>query len=693
MRKTVHVIYKTHFDYGFTDHAEDVLSRYMTQYIPAAVETALALNKNANEPKFIWTLGAFLVDYYLQNATEAEQSIMKKAIKSGSIVWHGLPYTFHSELADPQTFDFALSISKKLNQQFQRKTIAAKMTDVPGHTKAIIKPLAQAGIKFLHIGVNGASAVPDVPRVFRWRDDEGYEIIVAYDGDYGQSLEIEGFNHVLHFCHTHDNRGPQNALETQKLFEAIQTSRPNDYVIASTLDDYAKALESIQHMLPLVTDEIGDSWIHGVASDPYKVAAYRALMRLRSKWIKQDSFKNFEHALSVFDFELMSIPEHTWGMDIKRHLFDFKNYEKAAFKKAREIDLVDADASFPAHHAMQSITIPELAYTSKSWDNRRYSLYEHSWAEKRAHIDKAIDALPKPLKQEAKLSVDSLRPETPRLHEGSFLEYVGKTLTLGDFKVRIGSDGAICYLEAFDGSVFADAQHPLAHLHYEAIGHEQYNEWWKNYTRNIAVNHVWCYGDFGKPGLELVTPKRTSKNYDPIVIDTKLTRSKDSDELTISLRFDEDAYANEGAPKWAKITYQFGSSIGIEVDWYNKEANRMPEAIWLTFNPFVSSHATLSKIGTPIDPSHIVENGGTMTHAVTKDIILGNNAKHVKLETYDAAVVALGTPEILHYKSRKPSFEGGIHFNLFNNVWGTNFVMWYEDNARFRFTLTPHTQK
>jgi hypothetical protein len=27
-----------------------------------------------------------------------------------------------------------------------------------------------------------------------------------------------------------------------------------------------------------------------------------------------------------------------------------------------------------------------------------------------------------------------------------------------------------------------------------------------------------------------------------------------------------------------------------------------------------------------------------------------------------------------------------MHFNLYNNVWGTNFPMWYEDDARFRFS-------
>ena len=31
---------------------------------------------------------------------------------------------------------------------------------------------------------------------------------------------------------------------------------------------------------------------------------------------------------------------------------------------------------------------------------------------------------------------------------------------------------------------------------------------------------------------------------------------------------------------------------------------------------------------------------------------------------------------------------GAMHVNLYNNVWGTNFPMWYEEDARFRFVLS-----
>ena len=37
----------------------------------------------------------------------------------------------------------------------------------------------------------------------------------------------------------------------------------------------------------MVTDEIGDTWIHGIGSDPIKVSRYRELLRLRMEWLEQ----------------------------------------------------------------------------------------------------------------------------------------------------------------------------------------------------------------------------------------------------------------------------------------------------------------------------------------------------------------------------------------------------------------------
>ena len=59
----------------------------------------------------------------------------------------------------PALFRAGLSFSQELDRRFGVRTTAAKMTDVPGHTLGIVPLLAEAGVRFLHLGVNTASPV------------------------------------------------------------------------------------------------------------------------------------------------------------------------------------------------------------------------------------------------------------------------------------------------------------------------------------------------------------------------------------------------------------------------------------------------------------------------------------------------------------------------------------------------------
>ena len=45
-----------------------------------------------------------------------------------------------------------------------------------------------------------------------------------------------------------------------------------------------------------------------------------------------------------------------------------------------------------------------------------------------------------------------------------------------------------------------------------------------------------------------------------------------------------------------------------------------------------------------------------------------------------------GIEYLLQYVDTAPNVEG-MHFNLYNNLWGTAFPQWYSDDALFRFTL------
>ena len=58
----------------------------------------------------------------------------------------------------------------------------------------------------------------------------------------------------------------------------------------------------------------------------------------------------------------------------------------------------------------------------------------------------------------------------------------------------------------------------------------------------------------------------------------------------------------------------------------------------------------------------------------------------------DAALVSPGKPTPFPSIENLPDLEQGMHFNLHNNVWGTNYVMWWpyqkgDETIRFRFVV------
>ena len=156
MAKTVYVVSKTHLDLGYTNLAERVVDKYLEKYIPNAIQIAKEVNTDGK--KFVWTLGSWLIDRALRDDDEKRARELDEACRRGDIVAHAMPFTVQSELEDVTLFEDGLKIIKELDKRFGRNTIAAKMTDVPGHTIGIVPLLAKHGIKMLHIGVNSTSA-------------------------------------------------------------------------------------------------------------------------------------------------------------------------------------------------------------------------------------------------------------------------------------------------------------------------------------------------------------------------------------------------------------------------------------------------------------------------------------------------------------------------------------------------------
>ena len=100
------------------------------------------------------------------------------------------------------------------------------------------------------------------------------------------------------------------------------------------------------------------------------------------------------------------------------------------------------------------------------------------------------------------------------------------------------------------------------------------------------------------------------------------------------------------------------------------------------FHP-IASNKRIRKLGIEIDPKKIVNKGGRRLHGTDFGVIYDE----LSIETVDSALVAPAEPSLLNFIQDIPADDAAIHFNLYNNMWHTNFPMWYGENARYRFIL------
>src|SRR4051812_14534390 len=112
--EVVHLIFKTHLDIGFTDFARNVVASYFDDFIPRALAVAEELRQEG-DASFRWTTGAWLIYEYLEQAAPVQRAQLERAVQNGDIIWHGLPFTMHSELMDAELFTFGLSLSQQLD--------------------------------------------------------------------------------------------------------------------------------------------------------------------------------------------------------------------------------------------------------------------------------------------------------------------------------------------------------------------------------------------------------------------------------------------------------------------------------------------------------------------------------------------------------------------------------------------------
>ncbi|KAL4235485.1 hypothetical protein ACF0H5_007120 [Mactra antiquata] len=697
--KHVHLIYMNHLDVGYSCNGEpgfllNVLNRYFTDYFPRAVKIGLTLLVLGYRERFIYTTHPWLVSLYLdcppnfqfaghqlQCPDFANKTNFIDAIKRGFITWHAGPMNMEFEMMDELMNEFGIKISLDLDKRFgkDRKYRTVSQRDVPGTTISMIPIFKKMGISALSIGVNQATTPAAVPNVFMWKN--GNESILTFyhpDGypePYGSTPSapggmskhdchtIPGFDRALCFAFRTDNRGPPlDFKEVLLTYDIARAQFPEAMVNASTFDEYVGLAMDYVDNLPVVTQEMGDVWIQGAASDPLKVAQLRALYRVRRKCFKDGRCTLDDPRIYNSSRFMLKLSEHTWGSD--GGFLDVIHWTNDQFYKILG----------QPNNEFYNATI--------YWDEQRYM------------TQLAIEALGNhSLVQDIYTEFNNIKAQLPNIDGMKKLEKT-KSHQCGNFMLQFNTEGSLIQLKDAIGRNWASVKNPVGKLVYRTYNQKDFEEFFNAttpYSKHFFLG-------IGKPNMsENAAPE--SKCWSTSMDD--LFTNSDSNKLVVMLSMnDEITRSYYGAPE--KITLEYScsdSGIDVILQWFNKVPTRLPEGIDFIFTPIQQPGYKwyMNKIEDLLDPLDVVINGSQRLHALNRGMYyMDDTLRGVEITSLDTGLVNILTDK--YYVSTIPEpvppFNSmtGIAFNLYNNVWETNYIFWYpyksEDaNRKYRFNL------
>jgi alpha-mannosidase len=719
------VVFKTHFDIGFTDLASNVVKRYRTDMIDGALRV---IDQNRNLPpdrQFVWTVPGWPMSKMVEDwpgQTKERRERIISAVRDGRLVWHALPYTTHTESLELEDLVRGMNFSSALSRQFgQPLARDAKMTDVPSHCWVLPTLLKNAGVEFLHLGCNSASSSPQLPPLFWWEGPDGSRVLTMYSGgDYGTGLVAPAdwpYHTWLALIHTGDNHGPPKPEEVDQLFKEAARKLPGVKLRLGRLSDFSDAILKEKADIPVVRGDMPDTWIHGIMSMPVEsktarnirpeIGVVETLGTLAKVW-GLDKPASDDHAVATAYEKSLMFGEHTWGynMMLLPPLYGkaweaewakgtYAKLERSFVEKGQHVR--DAAAAVePALHQDLSL----LAKAVKA-DGERFVVFNPlPW--KRSQVPVCVDA--------GKVRADALRDvETGRVfpveRDGSRIRFLADDVPSQGFRtyvpaaagvppvgmlavdpagrsmendvLKISLDpargGMVSIIDKSTGRELVDSSKYVAGQYL----HERFD--WDDDEAYLAayckIRPDWA-ATFGKPKLP---PSSQTKYRADSPVNMKAEVRQGAVSATVTMM------AEAGRDLAHAVTLQFtlyrGKVSYVDMQWAvnGKPADPWPEAGWICLPLKIDQpQFRLGRVGSIMDPSKDIVRGANhdifcLSSGLT---VAGRGGEGVGVVPLDSPLVSLGYPGIYRYVKEWKDREPKIFINLFNNIWGTNFQQW-----------------
>ena len=679
----VHVIHSNHFDAGYADLTAEVVNRYFDDYFPLAAKTGAALQNATGQP-LRWMTFAYLVSLFLDCPPgmglhcpdAAAVAGLRAAVAAEHIVFPAFPTNAELAAADAASLTFGVAMSNATaDAAGGRRSRVVSTRDVPGMPRSAIPILRRAGVRALSEGMNSRMVPVNVPPFFMWRDEaSGEQLPVLWHwhgygqiGEPGWTMTVVGSADALAYNWRGDNAGPpQSVEEVLKDMAKVQEAFPGAEVFPSTLDAFVDAapLEG----LPVVTRDLADTWVWGMASDPVKLAQMRGIHRARA------ACEAAGHPeCSVGDARYYNLSrlaqknlEHTWGVSVRSY--------------GRDADVGWGNEAFHRRLAEQSGGFVQMV---ASWKEQR------DWG-----VRFAVDALrqpgpPHPLLEavEAELAAQAPRP-LPDPTAAGFAP--GHTVVAGTGGVKSYSidprTGALSSLVAARTDAELAGGMGLGLLRYQSLVLADFEAWQKEYL----IPGSGGLNEFGKPASFMRAAPTPARHLEPATVVGSWVRQR-TGEAIVQLRFASELHADYGAPAEAWLAYT-PAAAGLRVDLFlvNKTATRLPEALYFGMHPAGAGNGTwaMDKLGGWVSPLDEADGASKSLHCISSGVRFND----VTFVSKDAALLRwndpMPFPTPIH---TQPDLGKGASFLLYNNVWNTNYPDWFpfdgHADLRFRFEI------
>lgn len=745
----IYVVFKTHFDIGFTGLVSEVVDTYRTDMLKDVIGICEQTKTNPEHEKYVWTMSAWPLLQSLEGSGEQDRNKAKQFLENGQLIWHKLPHTTHTEFCGMEEWIRGMYVSRGLTEKYSYNPRDAKMTDVPGHTWIVPSLLKKAGVDILHLGCNGASTPPDVPPVFYWEGPDGDRLLTFYSkGGYGTGIiPPEEWEHPvwLALIHTNDNHGPHEPTIIDELKSHMKDKGVTAELHIGSLGDFAQDFLSRNPELPVVRGDMADAWIHGVGTAPREVSRVREMRgriagaesalslslfngeTVNGEAAKQHIDRSYEHTL-LFG-------EHTWGMDCKTFLFP-RVYDKKSFQRDKETPRYQKmelswqeqrDYLNTAEASLKLAVEQVAAGTTVGCSSEKLRVYNHlGWA-RDAKVQLEKEQFPK----EDELWIDCVTGEKLEMvsdNVGTFVLVKGLPAlgyrSISKMKTDEAQSATIkkssVRTELTDWEIILENAHLLIKINrttglinslYDkrtdkewidegasnGFGQYEYNIYSNEEITRYLKKYAYRFLDWGIKDFAKTDYPEQQKRLSFSAKLKELQAIEDSFGVRVecvagSSPSSVEEYGNAGEIRWAITLANDASYLDMEWRLNGKEETPLAESGHILF-PLKARDPQyrINKMGSVMDPcTDLVPYSSTLLNCCEHFVDVTDGDAGLAVIPLDTPLFFIGRNGMWDYEPAYKPEKPELNFNLFNNWWGTNFPQWIGGELRYRYRIFPH---